>query len=40
MDEVPVPLRAFLPTGYPDDGEVLRMIGEQCGANKGCPLDI
>jgi formylmethanofuran dehydrogenase subunit B len=30
MDEVPVPLRAFLPTNYPSDGEVLRMIGERC----------
>ena len=29
MDEVPIPLRAFLPTGYPSDGDVLRMIGEQ-----------
>jgi formylmethanofuran dehydrogenase subunit B len=26
MDEVPVPLRAFLPADYPSDGEVLRMI--------------
>jgi formylmethanofuran dehydrogenase subunit B len=33
MDEVPIPLRAFLPTSYPGDGDVLRMIGEQCGAN-------
>jgi formylmethanofuran dehydrogenase subunit B len=33
MDEVPIPLRAFLPTGYPSDGDVLRMIGEKCGAN-------
>jgi formylmethanofuran dehydrogenase subunit B len=33
MDEVPIPLRAFLPTGYPSDGDALRMIGEKCGAN-------
>lgn len=26
MDEVPVPLRAFLPTGYPSDSEVLKRI--------------
>lgn len=31
MDEVPVPLRAFLPTGYPSDDDVLRMILEECG---------
>jgi formylmethanofuran dehydrogenase subunit B len=30
MDEVPVPLRGFLPTGYPSDGDVLRMIEERC----------
>ena len=28
MDEIPIPLRAFLPSDYPSDGEVLRMIGE------------
>jgi formylmethanofuran dehydrogenase subunit B len=33
MDEIPIPLRDFLPTDYPSDGEVLRMIGEQCVAN-------
>jgi hypothetical protein len=39
MDEVPVPLRAFLPSGYPGDGDVPRMIAEQCGANHwGPPL--
>ena len=30
MDEVPIPLRAFLPTSYPSDGDVLRLIGEEC----------
>jgi formylmethanofuran dehydrogenase subunit B len=29
MDEVPIPLRGFLPSGYPSDGEVLNMIGER-----------
>jgi len=29
MDGIPIPLRAFLPTDYPSDGDVLRMIGEQ-----------
>jgi formylmethanofuran dehydrogenase subunit B len=29
MDEIPIPLRAFLPTDYPSDGDVLRRIGEQ-----------
>jgi formylmethanofuran dehydrogenase subunit B len=33
MDEVPIPLRAFLPTDYPSDGDVLRMIGERCGCS-------
>jgi formylmethanofuran dehydrogenase subunit B len=32
MDEIPIPLRAFLPTGYPSDADVLSMIGEQCRA--------
>jgi formylmethanofuran dehydrogenase subunit B len=31
MDEVPVPLRAFLPTAYPSDGDVLGMILQECG---------
>ena len=31
MDGVPIPLRAFLPTSYPDDADALRMIGEKCG---------
>ncbi len=30
MDEVPILLRAFLPTSYPSDAEVLRMIAEKC----------
>ena len=30
MDGIPIPLQAFLPTGYPDDSDVLRMIGEKC----------
>jgi formylmethanofuran dehydrogenase subunit B len=34
MDEVPVPLRAFLPAAYPADGDVLRMIAEQCLTTK------
>jgi len=29
MDGIPIPLRAFLPTDYPSDGDVLSMIGEQ-----------
>ena len=33
MDEVPFLLRAVLPTGFPNDGDVLRMIGEKCKAN-------
>jgi hypothetical protein len=32
MDEVPIPLRAFLQVAYPSDGEVLRMIAGQCRA--------
>jgi formylmethanofuran dehydrogenase subunit B len=32
MDEVPIPLRAFLPTDYPGDDEVLRLIAEKCRA--------
>lgn len=30
MDEVPIPLRAFLPSNYPDDGGVLEMIAAKC----------
>jgi formylmethanofuran dehydrogenase subunit B len=37
MDEVPIPLRAFLHTTYPSDADVLRMIGEQCGASDPNP---
>jgi formylmethanofuran dehydrogenase subunit B len=29
MDGVPIPLRAFLPSGYPSDDEVLKMIEDQ-----------
>lgn len=29
MDEIPIPLRAFLPTDYPSDGDVLKMIDER-----------
>jgi formylmethanofuran dehydrogenase subunit B len=29
--QVPIPLRAFLPRGYPSDGNVLRMIGKKWG---------
>jgi formylmethanofuran dehydrogenase subunit B len=29
MDGIPIPLRAFLPTDYPSDDEVLKMIEEQ-----------
>ncbi len=29
MDEVPIPLRAFLPTDYPSDAEVLNRLEEQ-----------
>ncbi len=31
MDEVPVPLRAFLPSEYPSDADVLRWIEERVG---------
>lgn len=40
MDEVPIPLRAFLATGYPSDGDVLKMIGKQWGDCHGSPHDI
>jgi hypothetical protein len=33
MDEVPIPLRAFLPTTYPSDADVLKMIGAKCLSN-------
>ena len=33
MDEVPIRSCAFLPTGYPSDGDVPRMIGAKCKAN-------
>jgi formylmethanofuran dehydrogenase subunit B len=29
MDEIPIPLRPFLASDYPSDGEVLRMIDEK-----------
>ena len=29
LPAVPVPLRAFLPSDYPSDDDVLRMIGER-----------
>jgi formylmethanofuran dehydrogenase subunit B len=29
MDGIPIPLRAFLPTDYPSDCDVLKMIGDQ-----------
>ena len=37
MDEIPIPLRGFLPTDYPSDYDVLTMIGEQVasGERKG-----
>ncbi len=35
MDEVPVPLRAVLPTHYPSDHEVLGRIAERIGAAGG-----
>ncbi len=30
MDEIPIPLRAFLASDYSSDHDVLRMIGEKC----------
>jgi formylmethanofuran dehydrogenase subunit B len=30
MDEIPIPLRGFLPTDYPSDGDVLDMLLEPC----------
>jgi len=33
MDGIPIPLQAFLPTDYPSDCEVLRMVSEKCRAN-------
>lgn len=33
MDGVPIPLRAFLPTVYPSDAEVLKMIEAQVGTD-------
>jgi hypothetical protein len=33
MDEVPILLRAFLATAFPNDDDVLKMIAEKCEAN-------
>jgi formylmethanofuran dehydrogenase subunit B len=34
MDEIPIPLRAFLPTRYASDCDVLKWIGMQCGPGR------
>lgn len=33
MDGIPIPLRAFLPTDYPSDCEVLKLIADQFTEN-------